>query len=199
MRFLEIITDSSTRIWLTDVNKELPLAQLHGFDKTVDGFPPNQWLLENVILQQLDIFKQIPETLLGQYDIVHVRLFMLVIQNDDPEPMLEDLVCLLSMSLAIRRLRSAEELLNTTATGKFVRNHTACDELTQLLTTTLEPGGYLMWVEYNPTNTRIESISPELKSDASHFIQGLSDGPRAIRKFRFGIPFLATNSPQPIF
>ena len=55
-----------------------------------------------------------------------------------------------------------------------------------------------MWVEHNPTNTRIESISPELKSDAWHFIQGLSDGHRAIRKFRFSIPFLATNFPQPI-
>ena len=55
-----------------------------------------------------------------------------------------------------------------------------------------------MWVEHNPTNTRIESVSPELKSDAWQFIQGLSDGPQALRKFRFGIPFLATHFPQPI-
>ena len=128
-RFLEILTDALTRIWLTDVNKELPLAQLHGFDKTVDGFPPHQWLPQYIILQQLDIFKTIPETLLGQYDIVHVRLFMLVIQNDDPGPMLENLVRLLSMFLAIGRLHSTEELLNTAAAGKFVRNHTRCDEL----------------------------------------------------------------------
>ena len=85
-----------------------------------------------------------------------------------------------------------QELLNTAAAGKFVRNQTACDELTCLLTTTLEPGGYLMWVEHNPTNTRIESISPELKSDAWQFIQGL----RALRKLRFGIRFLATHFPS---
>ena len=180
-RFLEVVTDASTRMWLTDVNKELPLAHLHGFDKTVDGFPPRQWLPENVILQQLDIFEPIPETLIGQYDIVHVRLFMLVIQNDDPGPMLGNLVRLLSMFLPSRRPRSTEELLNTAVAGKFIRNQTAYKELTSLLNTTLEPGGYLMWVEHDPTNTRIESVSPELKSDAWHFIQGLSDGPRALR------------------
>ena len=89
-----------------------------------------------------------------------------------------------------------QELLNTAAAGKFVRNQTACDELTWLLTTTLEPGGYLMWVEHNPTNTRIESISPELKSDAWQFIQGLSDGCQALRKLRFGIRFLTTHFPS---
>ena len=177
----------------------MPLAQLHGFDKTVDDFPPRQWLPENVLLQQLDIFEPIPKTLIGQCDIVHVRLFMLVIQNDDPRPMLGYLVRLLSMFLADRCPHFTEEFLNSTAaTSKFVRNQTARDELTWSLTTNLEPGGYLMRVEHNPTNTRIESVPPELKSDAWHFIQELSDGPRAIRNFRFGIPFLATHVPQPI-
>ena len=80
----------------------------------------------------------------------------------------------------------------------MVRNHTAYDELTRLRTTTLEPGGFLMSVEHNPTKTRIEPISPELKSDAWQFIQGLSNGPRALRNFRFGISFLASYLPQPI-
>ena len=96
----------------------------------MDGFPPRQWLPENVILQQLDIFEPIPETLIGQYDIVHVRLFMLVIQNDDPGPLLENLVRLLSMFLTYRYPHSTEELYNTAGADKFVRNPTACDELT---------------------------------------------------------------------
>ena len=120
---------------------------------------------------------------------------MLVIQIDDSGPILENLVRLLSMFIANPCPCATEELLNTVAAGKFVRNHTACDELIYLLTTTSEPGGYLMWVECNPTNTRIESVSPELKSDAWHVIRGLSDGPRALRKFGFGIPFLATHFP----
>lgn len=175
-RILALLTDASTRVWLTDVNKELPLAQLHDFDQTVDGLSPRQWLPENAILQQLDIFEQISEKSPGQYDVVHVRLYMLVIQNDDPRPTLENLVRLLSMSLANRCPHSTEKLL-IAATGKLVCSGTACDELTWLLTTILEPGGYLMWVEHNPTNTRIDSVSPELKSDAWHFLQALSDSP----------------------
>ena len=112
------LSDASTRIWLTDVNKELPLAQLHGFDKTVDDFPPRQWLPENVILQQLDIFEPIPELLHGQYDIVHVRLFMLVIHNDDPGSMLENLVRLLSMFLANGCAQSTEEP-STSRRGRY--------------------------------------------------------------------------------
>ena len=86
-------------------------------------------------LPRPDISEPIPETLAVQYDIVHVRLFMLVIQNVDPGPILENLVGLLSMSLANRCLHSTEKPLNTATAGKFVRNQTACDELTWLLTT----------------------------------------------------------------
>lgn len=142
------MTDTSTRIWLTDLYRELPLAQLHGFDIKVDGFPPHEWLPDNIRLQQLDIFKPIPEDLLGQYDIVNVRLFMFVVQNDDPGPVLENLVRL------------------------------------------LKPGGYLLWVEHNPTSARIESISPELKNDAWQIIQGLLNGPKALRKYSW-VPILS--------
>ncbi len=86
-----------TTIWLTDFSKELPLAQLHGFDEIADGFPPREWLPENVRLEQLNVFRPIPETLLGRYDIVHVRFFILVIENNDPGPVLENLMRLLSM------------------------------------------------------------------------------------------------------
>ena len=134
--------------------------------------------------------------LLGQKDIVHVCLFMLIIQIDEPGPMLENLVRLLSTFIDNRCPRSTEELLNPAAAGKFVRNHTAYDELTGLLSTTIEPGRYLMWVEYNPTNTRNESVSPNSKNDAWHFIQGLSDGPRALRKFRSAFRFLPPTFPS---
>ena len=112
----------------------------------------------------------ISETLLGQYDIVHVRLSMLVIQNDDLGPTLENLVRFLSMSLAHRCLHCTEKLRINAAAGKFVRNYTERDELTWLLTTSLEPGGYPMCVECNPLNIRIDSVSLELRSDAWYFV-----------------------------
>ena len=189
----EECTDTLTRIWLTDLAKELPRAHLHGFDNVVDGFPPREWLPENVRLEQLDIFQPIPKTLLGQYDIVHVRLFMLVIRNDDPGPVLENLVRLLSMYPLDRSPLSTKERCSVVAASELAPRYTACDALKRSLTTTIEPGGHLLWVEHNPTDARIESISPNLKSDAWQVIQGLSDGPRALRKYRLDTPFLATH------
>ncbi|KAL8726623.1 MAG: hypothetical protein Q9181_005972 [Wetmoreana brouardii] len=44
---------------------------------------------------ELDIFSSIPEDLVGRYDIVHARLFFLVVRNGDPIPLLQNLIKLL--------------------------------------------------------------------------------------------------------
>ena len=91
-------TDVQLSIWLTAVHQKLPSAQLDGFDNCVDQYPPKEWLPSNVSLQALDICEGIPEELLGKYDVVHVRHFLLVV-NDDPLILLKNLVALLSMLL----------------------------------------------------------------------------------------------------
>lgn len=93
-------TDVRHSIWLTSVHQQLPCAQLDGFDKCVDQFPCKEWLPSNVSLQALDIGEDIPESLLGIYDVVHVRHFLLVVK-DDPLSLLKNLVALLSMSLSL--------------------------------------------------------------------------------------------------
>ena len=62
----------------------------------MDQYPPKEWLPCNVSLQNLDICEGIPEELLGKYDVVHVRHFLLVVK-DDPLILLKNLVALLSM------------------------------------------------------------------------------------------------------
>lgn len=89
-------TDKQFSIWLTDVHHQLPFAQLDGFDNCVDQFPQKKWLPSNVSLRALDICEGIPEELLGIYDVVHVRHFLLVVK-DDPVDLLKNLVALLSM------------------------------------------------------------------------------------------------------
>ena len=44
----------------------------------------------------LDVLEPIPEELRGKYDLVHVRLFLAVVQDDDPTPILRNLMDLLS-------------------------------------------------------------------------------------------------------
>ena len=45
----------------------------------------------------LDMLAPIPEELVGKYDIVHVGLLIMVVRNENPTPLLENLISLLSM------------------------------------------------------------------------------------------------------
>ncbi|KAL8718172.1 MAG: hypothetical protein Q9225_004667 [Loekoesia sp. 1 TL-2023] len=82
---------TGTGIWLTDLARELPNARLDGFDSSIDQFPPKAWWPQNVSLRYLDALEPVPEELHGKYDIVNVRLFMFVIQDGDPKPLLANL------------------------------------------------------------------------------------------------------------
>ena len=89
---------AGTAQWLIDVNRLLPSAHLDGFDISKDQYPNNAWLPAQNSLQELDIMKPIPSSLEDQYDIVHVQLFLCVVQRDGPEHVLKQLYKLLSMS-----------------------------------------------------------------------------------------------------
>lgn len=93
------------RIWLLDIARTLPpTAQLDGFDIDVSDCPHEQWLPPNVTMRQLDALGEIPEHLVGVYDIVHLRLFQVVVKDNDPGPLLRNILRLLSgcTSLLVR-------------------------------------------------------------------------------------------------
>ena len=87
---------NSPSIWLINVNRQLPSAQLDGFDISVDQFPSKEWLPDNISLHRLNVLKPIPEELKGKYDLVHLRLFLAVVKNDNPAPILRNLMDMLS-------------------------------------------------------------------------------------------------------
>ena len=85
-----------TGIWLRSVAQSLPHAKLDGFDISLAQCPPIQWLPENIhSLKEWDVFRRPPEDLQGRFDIVHVRLLFVVVQDEDPKPILENLMLLL--------------------------------------------------------------------------------------------------------
>jgi len=45
----------------------------------------------------LDMLAPVPEELVGKYDIVHVGLIVMVVRNEDPGPVINNLMALLSM------------------------------------------------------------------------------------------------------
>lgn len=84
-------------IWLLDIARTLPSsAQLDGFDIDISDCPHEQWLPPNVTMRQLDALGEIPEHLVDVYDIVHLRLFQVVVKDNNPGPLLRNMLRMLS-------------------------------------------------------------------------------------------------------
>lgn len=82
---------SGSGIWLIDVSRQLPEAQLDGLDYDLDQAPHQQWLPSNVKKRYLNILEDIPEDLVGKYDYIHTRLLVLVVQSKNPRPIIQNL------------------------------------------------------------------------------------------------------------
>ena len=81
-----------------DVAKTLPgSVQLEGLDIDFGQCPPREWLPKNVELRAFDIFSPVPEELLERFDIISVRHFTMIVRDNDPVPILQTLVKMLSM------------------------------------------------------------------------------------------------------
>ncbi|KAK4619903.1 N-methyltransferase tcpN [Fulvia fulva] len=87
---------TGTGVWLLDMAQQLPPStQLDGFDISFGQCPPREWLPRNVDLRLVDIFRPVPEELVGCYDIVHIRHFVCVVKANDPTPLLRNLLRML--------------------------------------------------------------------------------------------------------
>ena len=87
------------RIWLTDLADKLPSSvRLDGLDISLDAAPLPELLPRNMNLHLWNIKDNVPEHLVGVFDIVHVRYFAFVLQEPDLENVLDNLSKLLSTS-----------------------------------------------------------------------------------------------------
>lgn len=71
-------------MWLVDVSRQFPEAQLDGFDLVLRQVPHQKWLPPNVHVRYCHILEDLPDDLVGIYDYVSTRLLVLVIQQKDP-------------------------------------------------------------------------------------------------------------------
>ena len=86
-------------VWIMEVVPHLAAsARMDDFDISDDQFPAREWLPENVSLDLLDILGDVPKSLVEQSDIVHLRTFAVVVKNNDPRKLLQNLIKLLSKS-----------------------------------------------------------------------------------------------------
>ncbi|KAJ6151535.1 hypothetical protein N7470_007132 [Penicillium chermesinum] len=86
---------TGTSIWLLDVARSAPDATLDGFDIDLSNTPPAQWLPKGLTLHNWSVFDPAPENLVGKYDVVHLRLLILVVENSDPVPVIRNVARLL--------------------------------------------------------------------------------------------------------
>jgi hypothetical protein len=87
------------RQWPIDLSRSLPNTSIEGYDISESQYPPKEWLPANVKLGTLDIIAdELPEEMIGKYDIVCLRLLMSVVRANDPSKILTNLVKLLSRS-----------------------------------------------------------------------------------------------------
>ncbi|GAQ41452.1 hypothetical protein AKAW_05593 [Aspergillus niger] len=94
MRIAEVGTGNG--IWLFDLAPSMPpTVQLHGFDISEEQYPPKHMWPENVSLALLDAFRDVPPTLVGQYDVVHVRMWAANIRDGKTGPLISHLQQLL--------------------------------------------------------------------------------------------------------
>ncbi|KAL9122036.1 MAG: hypothetical protein Q9187_001413 [Circinaria calcarea] len=93
-RIADIAT--GTGIWLLDLAQEVPeTVQMDGMDITLSQAPPKEWLPSNIRMRTWNMFEAVPENLIGQFDIVHVRLVLLVIPDNNPVPVIQNLATML--------------------------------------------------------------------------------------------------------
>ena len=83
---------TGTGIWLLEIDRRLPTpaALLCGLDIAGDQFPRPEWLPSNAKFLEHDAFEPSgpPPELAGQFDVVHIRLFIAIIKDNDPTGLL---------------------------------------------------------------------------------------------------------------
>ena len=87
-------------MWLIELARTLPpSAQLDGLDISFEQCPPKEWLPENISLIKHDVLSEPSPSLLESYDIIQVQLFITISRDENPVPMLQNLMKMLSESL----------------------------------------------------------------------------------------------------
>jgi len=75
---------TGTGIWLTDLSRRLPSSvNLDGIDISFDAAPLPEWLPPNMTLFHWDIKQEVPVDLIEKYDVLQIRNFAFVLQDNE--------------------------------------------------------------------------------------------------------------------
>jgi len=87
---------TGTGIWPSELAVELPSsAVIDAFDVSSAQFPPQGWHTPNVNFKTHDCFEPFPIEHIQQYDIVNVRFWLCILNDDTARPLLDNVLTLL--------------------------------------------------------------------------------------------------------
>ncbi|GKZ45825.1 hypothetical protein AbraIFM66951_008519 [Aspergillus brasiliensis] len=159
---------TGTGVWITDLARRLPASvQLDALDISFDSAPPAEWLPSNVKTFKWDVKQDVPEELVGVYDVVHIRLFIFVLLDAEVQPVLERILKLLSELIPLASPLNPSLPLSILASVYFIY---------QAKLPPSEPGGYIQWTEVDMGSTRTESTHPANSTEALTKMIRLSEG-----------------------
>ena len=148
-------------------------TQLDGFDIDLSQSPTKPWLPSTVAMHKLDAFSSLTPDRVGIYDIVHLRLFTVLIKRNDPVPLLRNLISMLSkISMDLTApIDAFLACLSVDITDFLDLNY-------------IEPGGYVQWDEHDHVSQKVVTASTAADPKTVHafldFVRPLDDkiGPR---------------------
>ncbi|MCJ1248823.1 hypothetical protein MMC30_006043 [Trapelia coarctata] len=83
---------TGTGAWMLGLAREAPVQlRLDGMDISLAQAPLQHWLPSNVNLSTWNFFDEVPNDLVGRFDVVHVRLVLVVVQNDNAASVVRNL------------------------------------------------------------------------------------------------------------
>ena len=92
---IDLVLKSS--IWLVELSRTLRAsARLDGLDVSHAQCPPADLMPSNIHLRIHDCLSEPPKDMLEQYDIIHLQCFNSVIPENDPAPVVRNLIKMLS-------------------------------------------------------------------------------------------------------
>ena len=71
-------------------------CQLDGYDIPAKHFPPKEWRPLNLQYSTYDALYPVLDEMIGKYDVVHVGLLVMIVKNEDPVPLLLNLLSMVS-------------------------------------------------------------------------------------------------------
>lgn len=74
-----------------------PNVQIECLDANLKELPPKSWLPSNVALRKFDLLQDVPDDMVGRYQIIHLQYVMAFVIDSNVDAVIARLVSMLSM------------------------------------------------------------------------------------------------------